>query len=343
MPRTGFAVGYDAGLTIRDFADGMRLADERGYEIGFFSETFALMRDGVTAMAAFAASTSRMKLGFTQIVRLRSPVVMAQTAATLDELSGGRRVLCPGAATDGHARRYGFEPFDPPVAMAEWVEVIRRVLAGESVSFDGRVLRVRDAQLGWTPIRRHIPLWFAATSATGLRLAGRLADGVLLNTVSSPEYSANAVRIVRQAAEAAGRDWAAFEVAQIINTSVEDDHDAAVDAVRWEVAYKFLPSKFETQSAPRRRVGEPYYDPDELPRLEAAFREGGKPALERALSPYTVENLTACGTPAEVRARVDRYRDAGVRLPIVRPAARHQMGRVIDLFATQQPKPEAKT
>ncbi|MBM3449554.1 MAG: LLM class flavin-dependent oxidoreductase [Armatimonadetes bacterium] len=331
MSRIGFAVGYDARLTIRDFAEAMRLADARGFEMGFFSETFALMRDGVTAMAAFALATRQMRLGFTQIVRLRSPVVMAQTAATLDELSGSRLVLCPGAATDNHAGRYGFEPHDPVEGMREWVSVIRRVLAGESVTYDGRLLRVRDAQLGWTPVRPRIPLWFAATSTTGLRLAGRLGDGVLLNTVSSPEYSANAVAIVKKAVEEAGRDWSAFEVAQIINTSVEGDHDAAVDAVRWEVAYKFLPMKFKTQSAPRRRVGDPYYDPNDLPRLDTAFREGGKAALERALSPRTVENLTASGTPSEVLDRVERYRAAGVRLPILRPAAHHQIPRVLDL------------
>jgi alkanesulfonate monooxygenase SsuD/methylene tetrahydromethanopterin reductase-like flavin-dependent oxidoreductase (luciferase family) len=331
MSRIGFAVGYDARLTVRDFADAMRRADERGFEMGFFSETFALMRDGVTAMAAFALATRRMRLGFTQIVRLRSPVVMAQTAATLDELSDGRLVLCPGAATDNHARRYGFAPHDPVEGMAEWVGVLRRVLAGESVTYRGALLDVRDAQLGWTPVRPRIPLWFAATSATGLRLAGRLGDGVLLNTVASPEYSANAVAIVKKAVEDAGRDWSSFEVAQLINTSIEDDHAAAVDAVRWEVAYKFLPMKFHTQSAPRRRVGDPYYDPEELPRLDAAFREGGKPALERALSARTVENLTASGTLREVRDRIERYRAAGVRLPIVRPAAHHQIPRMLEL------------
>jgi 5,10-methylenetetrahydromethanopterin reductase len=332
MNRIGFAVGYDQRQTVRDFAEAMREADARGFEIGFFSETFALMRDGVTATAAFALATTRMRLGFTQIVRLRSPVVMAQTIATLDELSGGRLVLCPGAATGGHARRYGFAPHDPVEAMTEWVEVIRRVLAGGPVDYDGRLLQVREASLGWTPVRPRIPMWFAATSATGLRLAGRLADGVLLNTVASPEYSEKAVAIVRRAVEDAGRDWSAFEVAQIINTSVEDDRRAAVDAVRWEVAFKFLPAKFTTQSGPRRRVGDPYYDPEELPRLEAAFREGGKPALERALSMHTVENLTASGAPNEVAARIQRYRDAGVRLPIVRPAAQHQTARILDLF-----------
>ena len=331
--RIGIATGYDPALDVRDFARTVHEVDERGYDIAFFSETFALMRDSVSAMAAFALASQRITLGCTQVVRLRSPVTMAQTLASLDELSGGRMVLCPGAATALHARRFGFPPVDPPTALTEWIDAIRLVLTGERVSYQGTTVAFEDAELGWKPLRRHVPLWIAATSATGLRLAGRIGDGVLLNTVASPEYSANAVRIVRQAAQEAGRDQASFEVAQLINTSVEEDHGAALDAVRWEVATKFYPAKFRSQAAPRLRVGEPWIDPAELPRFEAAFAAGGAEGLARAIPPSWIEGLTASGTPDEVVRRVERYREAGVTLPILRPAARHQTSRVIDLFA----------
>lgn len=333
MTRIGIATGYDPALDIRAFSEVVHACDERGYDIAFFSETVALMRDSVSALAAFALASRRVTLGCTQVVRLRSPVTMAQTIASLDELSNGRLVLCPGAATALHARRFGFQPLDPPTALTEWVEAIRLVLSGERVSFRGTTIAFEDVQLGWKPLRRLVPLWIAATSATGLRLAGRIGDGVLLNTVASPEYSANAVRIVRQAAEAAGRDWASFEVAQLINTSVEDDRPAALDAVRWEVAAKFYPDKFRSQAAPRMRVGEPWIELAELPRFEAAFAAGGPEGLARAIPPSWIDGLTASGTPEEVVRRVERYREAGVKLPILRPAAAHQTSRVIDLFA----------
>ncbi len=201
MNRVGFATGYDRNLNIRQFADLIRLAEQRGFDIGFFSETWALMRDSVTAMTAFALATSRMQLGCTQVVRLRSPVLMAQTAATLDELSGGRIVICPGAAAAVHAKRHGFEHVDPLLGLREWVEVFRLILTGDKVDYRGKLVQVEGAQLGWKPPRARIPLWFAATSQRGLRLAGALADGVLLNTVSSPEYAANAIKIARTAAE----------------------------------------------------------------------------------------------------------------------------------------------
>ena len=331
--RIGLSTGYDPALGVREFTKAVRQVDERGWEIAFFSETVQLMRDSVTALAAFATATSRLTLGCTQVVRLRSAVNMAQTIASLDELSGGRVVLCPGACTRVHAERHGLAPVDPQLALREWIEVIRLLLTGERVTYHGQTVTLDNVALGWKPIRANIPLWIAATSATGLATAGRIGDGVLLNTVASPEYSANAIRIVRQAAEAAGRDWATFEVAQLINTSVEDDHGRAVDAVRWEVATKFLPGKFQLQSGPRMRVGEPYIDPALVPELEAAHHRGGPDALARALPASTVEGLTIAGTPDEARERIQRYRDAGVKLPIVRPAAAHQTQRIIELFS----------
>ena len=139
--------------------------------------------------------------------------------------------------------------------------------------------------------------------------------------------------MVRQAVEAAGRDWSRFEVAQLINTSVEDDPRRAVDAVRWEAATKFLPGKFRTQAGPRLRVGEPSIDVSVLPELEEAYRTGGPEALAAALPASMVEGLTAAGTADRVVERIERYREAGVKLPIIRPAAAHQTQRIIDLFS----------
>lgn len=329
----GFATGYEAAVGVRGMAEDVRRAEDRGYDVGFFSETNNLMRDGVSAMAAMGLATRRMTLGFTQIVRLRSPVVMAQSAATLDELTGGRIVLCAGACTRGPAVHHGLPELDPPRALAEWVEAIRLLLTGDAVTYAGEVVRLDGVRLGWAPVRRRVPIWIAAMSRTGLRLAGRIGDGVLLNAVSSPEYTANAVAILREAVRAAGRSWDDFEVAQIVNCSVEDGHEAAIDAIRWEVASKFHPGKPSSQIGPRTRVGEPHIREEDLPLLREAYERGGLEGVTRAFPASWIEGLTASGTPDEVVRRVARYREAGVTLPILRPAARRQAARLIELFA----------
>ncbi|MDR7554192.1 MAG: LLM class flavin-dependent oxidoreductase [Armatimonadota bacterium] len=332
MEQVGFALGYGKFTDVHEMARLMREAEERGFQMGFFSETIELMRDSVTALSAIGLATRRLVLGTTQIVRLRSPVVMAQTAASLDELTGGRMTIAPGACTRSHARVHALPEADPVQTLREWVEVIRLMLTGERISYDGTYVKLRNVGLGWTPPRRRIPIYIPATSRAGLRLAGEIGDGVVLNAVCSPEYTRNALRIVREAAQRAGRDLSTFVVAQIINVSVEDDHAAALDAIRWEVATKFDPVQLPFIAGPKMRVGELYIHAEDIPRFEAAYREGGMDALIRAIPDSYVEGMTASGTPDEVRRRVQAYRDAGVQIPLLRPAAAHQTQRVLDLF-----------
>ncbi|HZD73079.1 MAG TPA: LLM class flavin-dependent oxidoreductase [Actinomycetota bacterium] len=333
MERTGFAVGYDPAMDGRDMAHWMREAEERGYEIGFFSETIELMRDSVSSLSAMALATERLTIGCTQIVRLRSPLVMAQTVASLDELSGGRLMLAPGSCTGTHAKRHGLEPADPGVALREWIESMRLILAGGNASYDGEVVKFKDVELGFEPPRRQVPMFVPATSRKGLRIAGAIGDGVLLNAVCSPEYSANALKIVRESVEESGRDWERFEVAQLINCSVADDEATALDAIRWEVASKLDPIQLPFIAGPKMRVGEPYFHPDDFPKFEEAWREGGKRALIEAVPDSYIRGMTASGTPEQVKEKVQRYRDVGVRLPILRPAAKDQAERLLDLFA----------
>ena len=333
MNRIGLAAGYDSFMSVQEIAGWMKQADERGFEIGFFSETIELMRDSVSALTALGLATKRMTLGCTQTVRVRSPVVMAQTLVSLDELTGGRMILSPGACTNSHARRYGLEPMDPVLTLTEWVTVIRGLVTGERVTFRGKSVEIEDVELGWKPVRKQIPFWIPATSRTGLRNAGKIGDGVLLNAVCSPEYSANAIEIVRQSVEEAGKDWESFEVAQLINCSVEDDHERAIDATRWEVASKFDPLQIPFIAGPKMRVGEPYIKKEDMPLFEEAYRRDGKAGLMKAVPDSYVEGMTASGTPEEAKEKVQQYLDAGVKLPILRPAALHQTQRVIDLFA----------
>src|SRR5438445_11442199 len=111
MVRVGYALGYGKFTNAKEMADVMRQAEERGFEMAFFSETIELMRDSVSSLAAIGLAPKNLRLGSTQIVRLRGPVMMAQSLATLDALTGGRMTLAPGAWT--HAQVQGAQaPLD---------------------------------------------------------------------------------------------------------------------------------------------------------------------------------------------------------------------------------------
>ncbi len=133
--------------------------------------------------------------------------------------------------------------------------------------------------------------------------------------------------------EAEGRDWDQFEVAQLINVSLNDNRERAIDQIRWEVASKFLPRQAPFNAGQRIRVGEPYIHEEDLPIFMKAYEEGGMEGLIDSIPDSYVEGLTASGNPSEVKQRVSLYRQAGVTLPILRPAVTSQTQRLIDLFS----------
>ncbi len=329
----GLATGYDPSVDVRGLAGSATAAEAHGFDIAFFSETLFTNRDSASAVSAMALSTSQVQLGTTQVVKLRSPLVMAQTAATLDELSGGRMVLVLGAYTAKHADRNGVPLTDPLPTLNEYVEAIRRLLRGETVDLDGDVVQMRGARLNFTPVRPEIPIWIAATTRKGLLNAGAIGDGALLDAGASPEYAANAIAVLREGSERARRDPDRLRIAQLVNTSIEDDRATAIDAMRWEVA-----TKFTYRSTPRAKltVGEPTIDRDDLAGFEAAFTAGGKEALARAIPESYVTGLTAAGTIDDVRARIAEYRAAGVHLPLVRPAAPRQLDALLSLASDRK-------
>ena len=333
MARVGFALGYGKFTNVREIADLMRRAEERGFEMGFFSETIELMRDSVSAMSAMGLATSKVTLGATQIVRLRTPIYMAQSLMTLDELTGGRITLAPGSCTRSHARVHALEHQNPVQVLKEYIESMRLLFTGEKVSYQGEFVNFDNVGIGWKPLRTNIPLYIPATARPGLKLAGQIGDGVVLNAVCSPEYTANALKIIKDAAEEAGRDFSKFEVAQLINCSIADDHAKALDAIRWEVATKLDPIQLPFIARPKMRVGEPYIHEEDIPIFEEAHAKGGMEALIKAIPDSYVEGMTASGTPDEVKARVQQYRDAGVKIPLLRPAAADQTDALMDLFA----------
>jgi 5,10-methylenetetrahydromethanopterin reductase len=334
MERIGFGTGYDsAGTTAREMATWMKSADQRGFDLGFFSESALVMRDAPSSLAAFSIATERLRLGATMTVRLRSPVVMAQTLASLDELSGGRIVLATGACMAPHAAKHSLEPANPPKALRESIEAIRLILSGERISYEGEFVKLDNVGLGWKPLRTHVPIYLAATSPTGLKQAGQFGDGVLLNAMCSPAYSRNAVAIIRQAAEASGRDLNGFEVAQLVVCSLEDTAEQAYDAARFEVAKRFDPLHRAYFHRFRMAVGDSVVRDSDLPLFEQAYESGGHAELMRVLPDSYIHGMTASGTADEVLQRVEDFRAAGVTLPIIRPAASHQTQRILDLFA----------
>ena len=205
-----------------------RQAEALGYESVWICET-RTARDAISVMGAVAHQTERIKIGAGVVNTWTRPAsLMALTFATLDELAPARMLMGLGAYWDPLAWKQGVVRRRPVRQMREYVEVCRRLLAMETVTFEGDLVQVRDLRLelgeGASDAPREVQIYIGATGPQMLALSGEVADGVLLNGFTSLAYQAQAFE--RMAAGAARADKALddLDLPQVIVVSADDRH-----------------------------------------------------------------------------------------------------------------------
>jgi probable F420-dependent oxidoreductase len=201
-----------------------RQAEAAGFDHAWLFDSHVLWRDPYPLLTLMAGATERMRLG-TCVTNpgTREPTVTASLLATLDELSGGRMDL--GIGRGDSARRVLGKP---PITMAgteEAIRVIRALVAGESIEYEGTELHFSWTQ-GWT-----LPVWVAGYGPMALAMTGRVADGIILQ-LADPDLIRWFVAQVREAASAAGRDPASIRVQAAAPAHV-GDLELGRERTRW--------------------------------------------------------------------------------------------------------------
>jgi 5,10-methylenetetrahydromethanopterin reductase len=170
-----------------------------------------LGRDAIVPMAAFAAVTDRLKVGSGVINNwTRNIGLLAATFLTLDDLAPDRIICGIGAWWDPLARNVGIERKKPLKAMRETIDVMRRLLRMENVTFDGEFHHVHGIELDVVHGRReprNVPIYIGATGDAMMEMTGEIADGVVLNYCVPPEYNDNALKQLEVGAKKAARNW----------------------------------------------------------------------------------------------------------------------------------------
>jgi len=183
--------------------------------------------DAFHICAAWSQDTSlRTGISVVPAARMWTPLALAVQAATLAQLSSGRFVL--GLGTGGYGPSFWESaglPNRPIAIMRDYATVVRRLLAGETVSWDGPAVRLRSASLG-VPDLPAAPVYLAALGPQMLRLAGQVADGALLNWATPERIAASRARIAEGAARA-GRDPGEIPVTMYVRVCIDDDVAAA--------------------------------------------------------------------------------------------------------------------
>jgi len=301
---------------LREGLEWVRFAEARGFD-GVWQAESRLVRDAIVPMAAYAAVTDRIKIGSGVINNwTRNIGLLAATFLTLDDLAPGRIVCGIGAWWDPLARNVGIQRRKPVAAMRETVEVLRRLLRLERVTFHGEFHHLDGVELDVVHGRReprHVPIVIGAVGPNMLELAGEIADGVVLNYCVPPEYDEEAMEHLQAGARRAGRTADQIERYQLVVCSVNHNRAEALECSR-ELLTQYLaqqPHIAEASGVSKDVVAE----------IQAIL---GWPAtyeqIQRAkhlVSDELLQRVTASGTPAEARAKVDEYRHRGATCPIL--------------------------
>jgi 5,10-methylenetetrahydromethanopterin reductase len=291
------------------------LAESKGVESVWVAD-HCFWRDSLSLLAAIAVNTKRVRIG-TGVLNpyTRNPAMMATSIATIDELSGGRVILGIGSGVQKSIEQMGIKADRPLEAVADCVNILRTLLAGKEVTMNG-YYGLRHLKLNFKPLREHVPIFIGAIGPHMLRLAGAIGDGILFPAGTSPKFAEYAIPIVRTAAEGVGRDFRKIDIAALVISSVHENSEKAKRALRLAIAYS-VSGKVGMRSLLRSGVK---FENSQL--LSEIFEKIGPLDPERASKHVTnqmIEVLSASGTPAEFKARLEEYRKAGVRLPIVYP------------------------
>lgn len=287
---------------------------EQAEHLGFDSAyvTHIAGRDSLAVLMAYAARTERIRLGTGVLpIYSRTPAATAQTAATVDEFSGGRMVLGLGVSHRVTVEHwYGQEIGKPVREMREYVGALRAMFRGEDPPA-GERFPTSFHFMGYEP-RPELPIYVAGLSPAMLRLAGELADGVVLWLCTPPYVRDVVIPEVTKGRERAGKPLEGFDIVAAVPSAVTAEPGEARDKLRGDLV--------------------PYFN---LPFYRAMIeRSGFEEEVEAAqASDRFIDSLSAIGSPEDVVAGVQRYLEAGATSPCVGAIPKTDFGATLETLA----------
>ena len=317
-----------------DLRDGMeyaRYAEEKGFEAVWQAES-RLVRDAIVPMAAYAAVTNTLKVGSGVINNwTRNIGLLAATFLTLDDLAPNRVICGIGAWWDPLAKNVGIDRRKPLLAMRETIEVMRRLLNMERVTFHGEFHHVDGIELDVVHGRReprNVPIMIGATGDLMMEMTGEIADGCVMNYCVAPEYNDRAMELLIKGATNAGRKIEDIDRPQLIVCSVDEDHDKAIDYS------KMLLCQYMAQQPHIAKASgvsdEVVHEIQSILGWPATKEQINK--AKHLVPDELVLKITASGTPSEARAKVAEYTKRGCTCPILYPVGGN-FKLLIDTFA----------
>ena len=320
--KLGFLLGY-SGKHIHMPIELIQQAESMGYDSVWTAEAYG--NDAVTSAAWVLANTSKIRVG-TAIMQMpaRTPAMCAMTAMSLDQLSGGRFIVGLGASGPQVVEGWHGVPYGKPVTRTkEYIQIMRKIFEREGpVEFDGQMYQMPNQSEGTTGLGKplksilaatDIPIYTASITPAGLRCAGEVADGVFPVWMDPNKYDVLGESIEQGFEKAGnGKSLKDFDIAPFVTVAMNDDLDAAYDALRpWLALYiggmGAKNKNFYHEYATRLGYG------DAANQIQELYLSGKKPEAE-ALVPYELlDEVSLIGPRERIIERLGPWKEAGKR------------------------------
>src|SRR3954447_22774810 len=317
--KLGVHIGYwGLGLSSADQLAIVQEAERLGYDSVWTAEAYG--SDAATILAWIAAQTSKIKIGAAVFqMPARTPAMTAMTAATLDQLSGGRMLLGLGSSGPQVSEGWHGVRFPPQLKRTrEYFDVVRKALARERVTYEGEtiVLPLPDGpgkalKLTIEPVQERIPIYLAAIGPKNTELAGEIADG-WLPTLLDPEHLAPLRELLESGAARAGRKLDdGYDIAPTVQVYIDEDADKARDALRPFIAL-YVGGMGSRKQNFYNQIVQRYGFEHAARKVQDLYLEGRKDEAMAALPAELIDRVAIVGPRDAARERIAAYRAAGV-------------------------------
>ena len=320
--KLGFLLGY-SGKHIHMPIELIQQAESMGYDSVWTAEAYG--NDAVTSAAYVLAQTSKIRVG-TAIMQMpaRTPAMCAMTAMSLDQLSGGRFIVGLGASGPQVVEGWHGVPYGKPVTRTkEYIQIMRKIFEREGpVEFDGQMYQMPNQSEGTTGLGKplksilaatDIPIYTASITPAGLRCAGEVADGVFPVWMDPNKYDVLGESIEQGFEKAGnGKSMEDFDIAPFVTVAMNDDLDAAYDALRpWLALYiggmGAKNKNFYHEYATRLGYG------DAANQIQGLYLSGKKPEAEALVPNELLDEVSLIGPRERIIERIGPWKEAGKR------------------------------
>ncbi len=325
--RLGLGMGYWSSGPPVGAAEQIRTAERLGYDCIWTAEAYG--SDALTPLAWWGAATEEIGLG-TSICQLsaRTPTAMAMAAMSMDHLSGGRFRLGLGASGPQVVEGWYGQPYPKPLARTrEYVEIVRQVIAREApVSYDGKHYQLPidgGAGLGKPlkstihPLRTDIPIYLGAEGPKNVAMTAEIADG-WLPLFFAPKDNQFYLDAMNEgfARPGAVRTIDDFDVAAVVPVVINDDVEAAADAIRPMLALYAGGMGAKDANFHLDVFGRMGYA-DVCTKVQEMYLAGDKRSAIAAIPTAMVEDIALIGPAAKIRDELDQWRESVVKTLVV--------------------------